>query len=775
MCKTQKEDEKINAFKFLTFAVVIATISSLAVYSAVGSAGVASASTATVTVNATNAIKAVDSRIYGVNTAAWDELIYQNGVIDENYLQTVKDSGIKFIVYPGGAWSNDFVWNDPALPTMQNFDQFIAFCQAVGAEPKVDVNVKGSVDLATSWVQYSKDKGYNVTYWQLADEPWYNGLRGSAYSAKINEFAPAMKAVDPTIKIVADVSCRYNSERGNTNTVVKNSWQNIDVYNHNLYFIDPKSYSYDQRQAYYDDLLHNTTSYGGNNSVRTWLSFLENIVNTYKDPAKPVEYTTGSYNSISYYPADWQINYLPQGLWEADLLGTLIEENVTHAGYWAMQNPYPIKQSSYGYVSPDFRPYVAYYAMQLYTYFFGDTLVSSTSSTQDLAVYASTSTNKLSLILINKDPVNDITTTFNLQNWTPQSTARAWILDGPTEPDNLPGRVLGYGLRTEDITGVSSQFTWTVPSYSAVAIELPNAQGSLSTGIPPNGEVRENTPPYTPSPGSPNLALGKTATASTTALSTMPIDYSIDAFSPQKAVDNDDTWTRWGSKIWWESTDYSDLSEWFQLDLGAPTTFNKIVIKWGLWATSYSISVSNDAQNWTQVATKNNATQIKSPPSPWDQIDLSTQNARYIKLNMTQRPSSMPYGQEGMLCGAFAIWEFEVYNTGGTPSGSMHVSSIDMALASQGPFTYAQATVTVVDEVNAAVPTATVYGHWENATSDSDSGATGSNGQVTLQSDKIRNPPSGTTYTFVVDDIVKDGWTYDPTANVESSDSIIVP
>ncbi len=327
-----------------------------------------------------------------------------------------------------------------------------------------------------------------------------------------------------------------------------------------------------------------------------------------------------------------------------------------------MNNPYPVKQASYGYIAPDFRPYVAYYGLQLYTYFFGDELVSSTSSTEDLAVYASTSTNKLYLILINKDPVNDITTTFTLQNWTPQSTARAWILDGPTEPDNLPGRVLGYGLRTEDISNVSSQFTWTVPSYSAVAIELPNSQGSLSTGIPPNGEVRENAPPFTPPPGAANLALGKTATASTVALSTMPTDYSVDAFGPHKAVDNDDTYTRWASKIFWESTDYPDLTEWFQLDLGEVTTFNRIIIKWGLWASNYTISVSNNGQDWTQIATQNNATQTKDPPSPWDQIDLSTQNARYIKLNMTKRTSSFQHGQDGICTNAFAIWEFEVYN-----------------------------------------------------------------------------------------------------------------
>ncbi|GAI29498.1 unnamed protein product, partial [marine sediment metagenome] len=105
----------------------------------------------------------------------------------------------------------------------------------------------------------------------------------------------------------------------------------------------------------------------------------------------------------------------------------------------------------------------------------------------------------------------------------------------------------------------------------------------------------------------------------------------------------------------------------------------------------------------------------------------------------------------------------------------MHIDNIEMSLIIQGAFTHAEATVTVVDNENAPVPSATVYGHWENATSDSDSGPTDGNGQVTLQSDTVKKAPSGIMFTFVVDDITKDGWIYDPNANVENSDSITVP
>jgi hypothetical protein len=42
---------------------------------------------------------------------------------------------------------------------------------------------------------------------------------------------------------------------------------------------------------------------------------------------------------------------------------------------------------------------------------------------------------------------------------------------------------------------------------------------------------------------------------------------------------------------------------------------------------------------------------------------------------------------------------------------------------------------------------------------------------ASLKSDSVKNPPSETTFTFVVDNVVLSGWDYDPSANVEISDS----
>jgi exosome complex RNA-binding protein Csl4 len=110
-----------------------------------------------------------------------------------------------------------------------------------------------------------------------------------------------------------------------------------------------------------------------------------------------------------------------------------------------------------------------------------------------------------------------------------------------------------------------------------------------------------------------------------------------------------------------------------------------------------------------------------------------------------------------------------------TPSNTMHVSDIKMSLKKAGTNVNAIATVTIIDASGNPVRGATVLGTWSDATSDTDSGITKTSGQVSFKSDRIKNPPSGTTFIFTVDDVVKAGWIYDPLANEETYDSIKVP
>jgi len=111
--------------------------------------------------------------------------------------------------------------------------------------------------------------------------------------------------------------------------------------------------------------------------------------------------------------------------------------------------------------------------------------------------------------------------------------------------------------------------------------------------------------------------------------------------------------------------------------------------------------------------------------------------------------------------------------------GKIYVSNIDMAFikatAGKNTFYTAVATVSIVDENETPVDGVMVSGHWSGATKDTDSGVTDAKGQVSLNSNKVKNPKIGTTFIFTVDNVSKDGWEYYADANVETFDSISVP
>jgi uncharacterized GH25 family protein len=100
----------------------------------------------------------------------------------------------------------------------------------------------------------------------------------------------------------------------------------------------------------------------------------------------------------------------------------------------------------------------------------------------------------------------------------------------------------------------------------------------------------------------------------------------------------------------------------------------------------------------------------------------------------------------------------------------MHIASIKMSLEQRGPWTKAVAVAHIVDADGNPVAGATVTGQWTGSATGTDTVTTDENGTATAQSDRTRDT-SG-TFTFTVDDVSKDGWTYEPDANVETSDCI---
>jgi alpha-N-arabinofuranosidase len=121
-------------------------------------------------------------------------------------------------------WTN-LSWKNESEPGDVGTDEFVAFCHRVGAEPQITVNVEGrgaTAEEAAAWVEYcngpatskygamraaSHPKPYGVKYWELGNEIWGEWVRGhtdaATYASRALAYARAMRAVDPSIELIA--------------------------------------------------------------------------------------------------------------------------------------------------------------------------------------------------------------------------------------------------------------------------------------------------------------------------------------------------------------------------------------------------------------------------------------------------------------------------------------------------------------------------------------------------------------------------------------------
>jgi len=166
------------------------------------------------------------------------------GGVRRDVFEKIKLLKPAFIRWPGGNVAQDYHWSWGVGPRDERFtwtnlswknepepgdfgtDEFIAFARAVGAEPSITVNVEGrgaTVEEAAAWVEYCNGPAtskygamraanghpepFAVTLWEIGNEIWGDWVRGHSdaitYARNYNRYAKAMRAVDPSIKLIA--------------------------------------------------------------------------------------------------------------------------------------------------------------------------------------------------------------------------------------------------------------------------------------------------------------------------------------------------------------------------------------------------------------------------------------------------------------------------------------------------------------------------------------------------------------------------------------------
>lgn len=187
------------------------------------------------------------------------------GGVRRDVFERVRSLRPAFIRWPGGNVAQDYrwmwavgprderftwvnlSWKNEAEPSDFGTDEFVAFARAAGAEPSITINVEGrgaTAQEAAAWVEYCNGapttrygamraanghrEPYGVKLWEVGNEIWGDWVRGhsdaATYARNFNAYARAMRAVDPTIKLIAvgDNDMRWNR------TVLKESGAGFD-------------------------------------------------------------------------------------------------------------------------------------------------------------------------------------------------------------------------------------------------------------------------------------------------------------------------------------------------------------------------------------------------------------------------------------------------------------------------------------------------------------------------------------------------------------------
>jgi alpha-N-arabinofuranosidase len=158
--------------------------------------------------------------------------------------QKIKALRPAFVRWPGGNVAQDYhwmwgigprdqrtswvnlSWANESEPSDFGTDEFIQFCRNLGAEPSLTVNVEGrgaSSEEAAAWVEYANGSSnskfgalraanghpepFRVKYWEVGNEIWGTWVRAHSdaetYARNFNRYATAMRAVDPSIRLIA--------------------------------------------------------------------------------------------------------------------------------------------------------------------------------------------------------------------------------------------------------------------------------------------------------------------------------------------------------------------------------------------------------------------------------------------------------------------------------------------------------------------------------------------------------------------------------------------
>jgi len=186
--------------------------------------------TATIRVDVSKNLRTIPKSLYGANIewAFNANEMWVAGRPREDVVSLTRDSGVSLLRFPGGVFSDYYHWRDgigdpakrpttlhyPNGPTSKHVmgtDELVALAKQVNARLLLSVNAgTGTAEEAADWVRYlDKTAPDAVAFWEIGNELYMkDDMSGGSmppkdYARKVREFAAAMRAVNPRIKVGA--------------------------------------------------------------------------------------------------------------------------------------------------------------------------------------------------------------------------------------------------------------------------------------------------------------------------------------------------------------------------------------------------------------------------------------------------------------------------------------------------------------------------------------------------------------------------------------------
>jgi Glycosyl hydrolases family 39 len=288
--------------------------------------------------------------------------------------------------------------NETQMPspfTNAALDTFVAYSRAVGAEPYLQVPIlqdtagkPATAQTAADMVTYAnKTKQYGIKYWSIGNEPdlyptatgfpLFASYTAADYCAAFSAYATAMKAVDPTIKILGpELSYKYTPGNDWLTPFLDGCKDKVDIVSVHRYPLDPSKTT---KEAAFADA----------SAFRTLLAALRKNLDDHGLQATPLAITEANIT----WDGDPAKSTLPAspgtfaaGLWTADTTGVALEEGLWTQAFWH------IADSADGWKLAFLqggKPAPAYHAVAMFTQHFGGTILRTSGAPDGVSVYAS--------------------------------------------------------------------------------------------------------------------------------------------------------------------------------------------------------------------------------------------------------------------------------------------------------------------------------------------------------------------------------------------------